>query len=150
MHHYRNFTVFPTKTRSLRTSDTVEFRHKSITVQQITLEDKVMNEITKLKSNLAPIPPPNGSNQLEALDNLRSLFSKYREKITPSYSNNTTEPESNEKIAVPYVNDSSSSNINESTLSQPTEASYPRTKLAPTEAHHHLAPRVLRLSTLKA
>ena len=135
---------------SLLTSDTVDIVHASITVIQITLEDKVINEITKLKSELAPIPPPNGSNQLEALANLRSLFSKYREKITPSYNNNTTEPKSNEKIAVPYVNDSSSSNINKSTLSQPTEASYPRTKLAPTEVHRHLAPRVLRLSALKA
>ena len=56
LHHYRNFTVFPSKTKSSRISDTVEFRHTCITVPQITPEDKVINAITKLKSELESIP----------------------------------------------------------------------------------------------
>ena len=62
MNHYHNFTVFPTKTRSFRTSDTVEFLHTSMNVTQITLEDKLINGITKIKSTLAAIPTPNGSS----------------------------------------------------------------------------------------
>ena len=70
-HHYRNFTVFSTKTRSVRTSDTVEFRQASIIATQITSEDIVINASTALKRELAAISTPNGSNKLETLANLR-------------------------------------------------------------------------------
>jgi len=62
LHHYQNLTVFPSKTRSSRISNTVEFRHRYITVPQITPEDKVINTITKLKHELAVIPTPNKSS----------------------------------------------------------------------------------------
>ena len=65
LHHYRNFTVFPSKTRSSRVSETVEFRHASITAPQIKPDDKVINAITKLKSELASIPTPDKNNQIE-------------------------------------------------------------------------------------
>ena len=69
--------MFPSKDRSTRVSDTVEFRHVSITAPQITPEDKVINGITKLKSELAFIPVPNEDNQIEAISNLRNLFYKH-------------------------------------------------------------------------
>ena len=42
MHHYRSFTVFAAKTRSIKISDIVQFRHATIIVPTITPEDKVI------------------------------------------------------------------------------------------------------------
>ena len=69
--------MFLSKTRSSRVSDTAEFRHTSITAPQITPGDKVINAITKLKSELASIPTHDKNNQIEAIANLCTLFSKY-------------------------------------------------------------------------
>ena len=68
--------MFLSKNRSSRVSDTAEFRHTFITVLQIIPEDKVINAITKLKSELASIPVPDKNNQIEAIENLRNTFSK--------------------------------------------------------------------------
>ena len=76
MHHYRSFTVFASKTRSIKISDTVQFRHATITVPKITPEDKVIQAMSQLKTELAAIPTPNQHNQLEAMSHLRTLFSK--------------------------------------------------------------------------
>ena len=57
--------------------DTVKFRHDSIAVPQTTPEDKVVNVITKLKSEVASIPASDKNNQIEATSNLRNLFSMY-------------------------------------------------------------------------
>ena len=67
MHHYRNFAVFASKTRSIKTSNTVEFRHATITVPTITPEDKVIQAISQLKTELAAIPTLNQHNQLEVI-----------------------------------------------------------------------------------
>ena len=83
-HHYRNFTVFPSKTSTLRVSDTSELRHASITVPKITPEDKVINTIAKLKSELASIPVLDKNNQIEAIVNLRNLFSKHSKSDAPN------------------------------------------------------------------
>ena len=85
MHHYRNFTVFPTKTRSSRIIDIVEFLHHHITVPSIIPEDKVINAIAQLKNELSFLSTPNKDNQLEALANLRTLFSKHRKSVSPSH-----------------------------------------------------------------
>ena len=68
---------FPSKTRSSRVGDTVEFLHAIITVPQITPGDKVINDITKLKSALASIPVPTKHDQIEAISNLINMFSKH-------------------------------------------------------------------------
>ena len=62
MYHYRSYTVFPTKTKSLRTSDTVEFRHHYITTPAVSPKDKVIDAISRLKKELASIPSPNSTN----------------------------------------------------------------------------------------
>ena len=85
LNHYHNFNVFPTTTSSSLVSDTIEFRHNNITVPQIIPADKVINAITKLKSELESIPTPNKKNQLEALENLRTLFSKCSKTVLPTY-----------------------------------------------------------------
>ena len=77
--------MFPTKTRSSRISNTVKFRHHCITVPSITHEDKIVNAITQLKNELASIPTPNKDNQLEALANLRTKFSKHSKEVLPSH-----------------------------------------------------------------
>ena len=80
---------FPSKTRSSRVSDTVEFRHAIITVPQITPGDKVINDITKLKSALASIPVPTKHDQIEAISNLINMFSKHSKSLEAP--NKTTE-----------------------------------------------------------
>ena len=67
LNHYRSFKVFPSKTRSPRISDIVEFQHSHITVPEVSPEDKVIDTITKLKRELASIPSPNDSNQMKAI-----------------------------------------------------------------------------------
>ena len=67
-------TVFPNKTRSPQTSNTVEFYHKYITVPHVSPEDKVINAIVKLKHKLAAIISPNSSPQLLAIKQLKSIF----------------------------------------------------------------------------
>ena len=50
LHHYCSITVFPNKTRTPHVSDTAEFQHHYITVPAVTLEDKVVDAISKLKT----------------------------------------------------------------------------------------------------
>ena len=69
LHHYRSVTVFPNKTRTPHISNTVEFRHHCITVPIVTSEDKVVDTIAKLKTELAGIPRPNSTPQLTAIKN---------------------------------------------------------------------------------
>ena len=78
LYHYRCFTVFPIKTRSIRQCETVEFRHDIITVPVVTPEDKVVNAISKLKQELAAIPSPSSNNQLTAIERLQTMFSKFK------------------------------------------------------------------------
>ena len=74
------FTIFPTKTRTPRISDAIEFSHHYITVTHVAPEDKVINSITKLKQKLAIELSPNSSNHLTAIKQLKSLYSKCKGK----------------------------------------------------------------------
>ena len=76
MHHYRSYTVFPTKTKSPRTSNTVEFRHHYIMTLAVSPEDKVIDTISQLKKELAAIPSPNSTNQIAAIKQMQLLFSQ--------------------------------------------------------------------------
>ena len=67
MYHYCSYTVFPTKTKSPRTSDTVEFRYHYITTPAVLPKDKVIDAISQLKKELASIPSPNSANQMAAI-----------------------------------------------------------------------------------
>ena len=58
----------------------VEFRHSYIIVHRVTPEDKVVDAIAKLKTNLAAIPVPNSDDQLTVVKQIRELLTKYREK----------------------------------------------------------------------
>ena len=53
------------------------FHHSTITVPQITPDDKLVNSITKLKSELSSILIPDKDNQIEAIANLRNTYSKH-------------------------------------------------------------------------
>ena len=56
------------KNRANKISDTVEFRHKCIMVPEITLENRVIDDITKLKDELGSSPSPSGNKQLRAIE----------------------------------------------------------------------------------
>ena len=77
LHHYRNFTVFPSKPQAIRVSDTVKFRHAYITVPEIKPEDRVIEAIAKLKAEITTLPATNASNQIQAIEKFRELFTKY-------------------------------------------------------------------------
>ena len=55
LNHYRCFTVFPTKIRTPRISDTIEFRHDYIIVPHVKPDDKVINSVNKIKQELAVV-----------------------------------------------------------------------------------------------
>ena len=78
LNHYCYFTVFPIKNRSVRHSQIVEFCHNFITVPVVTLEEKVVIAITKLKQELAATSSPSSSYQLTAIKQLQNLFSKHK------------------------------------------------------------------------
>ena len=78
LHHYRCFTVFPIKTRSIKHSETVEHRNDFITLPIVTPKDKVVSEISKLKQEMAIIPSPISNNKLTATKQLQTMFSKYK------------------------------------------------------------------------
>ena len=118
LYYHRNVTVFLSKTRSSRVSDTVEFRHAIITVPQITPEDKVINAITKLKSELAFIPAHSKHNQIEAIANLRNLFSKHSKNWEAPNNNTDDIPPEYEEIInnsprVPIIEESRSPRVPE-------------------------------------
>ena len=72
--HYRNITVFPRKMRSIRTSDAVEFRHSYIIVPKVTPEDKVVDAIAKLETDLIAILAPNSDDQLIVIEQIREVL----------------------------------------------------------------------------
>lgn len=84
LHHYRCFRVFPTKTRSPRTSKTVEFRHQSITAPEVTPVGKVIDAISKLRKELALTPSPQSDHQSQAINSIKSLFTKCNDRIKPT------------------------------------------------------------------
>ena len=104
VHHCTTIEIsqFPSKTRSSRFRDTVEFCHDTITATQITPENKVINSITKLKSELACIPAPNEHNQIEDILTLRNLFSKCSKKLEAPNKNTEEVPTEHEEICNVY------------------------------------------------
>ena len=87
MNHYRNYTVFSSSTRVPRPCEKVEFRHSCITVPQVSAEDKVIDAMSKLKRELAAIPTPNNSTQLEAMSQIKTLFHQHKDRTATSSNN---------------------------------------------------------------
>ena len=82
MYHYCSYNVFPTKTKLLRISDTVEFRYHFITTLAVSPEDKVIDAISQLKKELASIPSPNSTDQIAAIKQMQLLFTQYKNNTT--------------------------------------------------------------------
>ena len=113
---------FPSKTRVSRVSDAVEFRHASITVPQITSEDKVIHAITKLKSELASTPTPNKHDQLEAVSNLRNIFSKYSKSMEPPNNPTKNKEIGNDSPKVPIIEAAPSPRVPVAKLAPPSNS----------------------------
>ena len=90
--------MFPIKTRYIRHSETVEFRHDFITVPIVTPEEQDVSVITKLKQELADITSPSSSLQLIAIKQLQTMFSKHKNN-KPSTNINVDEQD-----AMPHQN----------------------------------------------
>ena len=122
IHHCRNYTVFPSKTRAIRISDTVEFRHDRIIVPEITPEDRVIGAITRLKAELGAITSPSRNDQLHVIENTRDVFTKYRRR----------EPKNVHQNVVDNVNESNNdSSTIDNPITQPNQKEKLRAELLP-------------------
>lgn len=85
LEHYRCSKVFDAKTKHIQVSDTVEFRHHRLTQPTITAHDQVIHSITNLTAALQnnPTPAIHSSNQLQAIESLRSVLTSWQQATSP-------------------------------------------------------------------
>jgi hypothetical protein len=58
-------------------SDTVEFRHAYLQIPAVLAEDEIINGLQVMAGALRNAPPLTSSNQLDAIEALRTLFEKW-------------------------------------------------------------------------
>jgi hypothetical protein len=64
-------------------SDTVEFRHAYVKIPAVSAKDKIINRLQVMAGALQNAPPPTSSNQLDAIETLRTLFEKWKPLAPP-------------------------------------------------------------------
>ena len=118
-------------------SDTVEFRHHCLTVPVVSPEDKVIDDISKLKQDLAATTSPNSTPQLIAIQNLQELFSKHKSQKQQTNFNDST----------PNVSKNTSHDQSVADAQTPIVSSIQRSQSTNTKNHHAASvPRVQRLA----
>jgi hypothetical protein len=76
MHHYRCYTLLRHNTLAPVVSDTVIFRHHTLTLPAITTEDRIIHCLCALTTAIqADRTPTRTDDQLLAIESLRSIFS---------------------------------------------------------------------------
>ena len=92
----------------------------------MTPADKAINVITKLKSELASILEPDKNNQIDAITNIRTLFSKHCKTCDAPNKNNAEisadfEAIDHESPKVPIVNDAPSPRVHKFDSTPPSK-----------------------------
>ncbi len=70
-------------------SDRVEFRHANLQIPAISVDDKIINGLQVMAGALQNALPPTSSNQLDAIEMLRTLFEKWKLLAPPALLNNS-------------------------------------------------------------
>jgi hypothetical protein len=76
MNHYRCYTLIRTNTQAIAISDTVIFRHHTLTLPSLSTEDRIIHCLRALTTAIqADRTPTKTDNQLLAIERLRAIFS---------------------------------------------------------------------------
>jgi hypothetical protein len=76
--HYRCYELVKSETKQKVISNTVEFRHAYLQIPAVLVDDKIINKLQVMAGALRNAPPPTSSNQLDAIETLRTLFEKWK------------------------------------------------------------------------
>jgi hypothetical protein len=82
--HYRRYKLVKSETKQKVISDTVEFRHAYLQIPAVLADDKIINRLQVMAGVLQNAPPPTSSNQLDAIEMLRTLFEKWKLLAPPA------------------------------------------------------------------
>jgi hypothetical protein len=65
-------------------SNTVKFRHAYLQIPAVLVDEKFINGLQMMAGALRNAPPPTSSNQLDAIETLRTLFEKWKLLAPPA------------------------------------------------------------------
>jgi hypothetical protein len=77
LQHYRCYTILKKESHAVVISDTVRFRHHTLTVPNLTAEDKIIHALRALTTAIAHNAPSETGAQLQAIAALRDIFRNY-------------------------------------------------------------------------
>ena len=75
--HYWFQRIILHKTKAEQISDTSKFRHQTITTSVVTLEDRILHGITRLKNALTDAPTAQSDSQIQAITALRDASASW-------------------------------------------------------------------------
>ena len=76
LEHYRCQRFASRETHAVKVSDTIDFRHHSLTLPTVTPEDRLQHGLTSLTNALEEAPNAANDSQLEAITRLQNAFRK--------------------------------------------------------------------------
>ena len=82
LEHYRCHRVIDAKTKALRISDTVDFRHHHLTIPTVTPADTIVHSLDAITNAISNTPSTTSDAQLHAISTLRDLFSQWEAPLT--------------------------------------------------------------------
>ncbi len=75
---HRNYhRLIDSKTKALRISDTVDFRHHHLTIPTVTPTDTIVHSLDAITNAISNTPSATSDMQLHAISTLRNLFSQW-------------------------------------------------------------------------
>ncbi len=81
---YRYYELVKLETKQKVISNMVEFRHAYLQIPAVLANDKIINGLQVMAGALRNAPPPTSSNQLDAIEMLRTLFEKWKLLAPPA------------------------------------------------------------------
>ncbi len=87
--HYRCYKLVKSETKQKVISDMVEFRHAYLQIPVVSADVKIINWLQGMTGALQNAPPPTSSNQLDAIEMLRTLFEKWKLLAPPALLNDS-------------------------------------------------------------
>jgi hypothetical protein len=85
--HYRCYKLVKSGTKQKVISNTVEYAY--LQIPAVLADDKIINELQVMAGALQNAPPPASSNQLDAIEMLRTLFEKWKLLAPPTLLNDS-------------------------------------------------------------
>ena len=83
LNHYRCYTVLKKDSQAVIISDTVRFRHHTLTIPDLSAEDKIIHALQTLTHSMTGAPTASTDDQLMAIASLRDIFRNYAKAAPP-------------------------------------------------------------------